>query len=300
MQHLRTISDIPDQNQLRLLLDRAALLKRLRRQSQVPKTLDGKVLAMVFGQPSTRTRLSFESGMSILGGHAVTMQTRDLQLKYGETLQDTARVMGQYADVLLLRAKDHERIETVAQYAGVPVINGMTAIDHPCQVLTDLFTVFERREKAFELVWTWIGPPSATAMGYAALSKLAGIKIRFAFPYQDESALAKLERFKAQGAPIEIMDNAVAAVSNADVVITDQWPQAEYDESLRSEYRVTSALLQHANDNYLFLHKLPASRGDEVTEEILEGRHSVVYEQAGNRLCVQQAVMEWLLGVRLS
>jgi ornithine carbamoyltransferase len=109
-----------------------------------------------------------------------------------------------------------------------------------------------------------------------------------------------LERFKEQGAPIEIMDDVIAAVSNADVVITDQWPQAEYDEKLRSQYRVTSTLLQHASDNYLFLHKLPASRGEEVTEEILEGRHSVVYQQAGNRLCVQQAVMEWLLGVRLS
>ena len=300
MQHLRTLADIPDVNQLRLLLDRAALLKRLRRQGQVPKTLDGKVLAMVFGQPSTRTRLSFESGVSILGGHAVTMQTRDLQLKYGETLQDTARVMGQYADALLLRAKDHEQLETVAQFAGVPVINGMTAIDHPCQVLTDLFTVYERREQAFNLVWAWIGPPTSTAMGYAALSKLTGIKMHFAFPYRDENAIAKLERFKAEGADITFFETAKEAVQGADVVVTDQWPQDDYDAALREQYRVNSALLQGANDNYLFLHKLPASRGDEVTEEILEGRHSVVYQQAGNRLCVQQAVLEWLLGVRLS
>ena len=138
MQHLRTLADIPDVNQLRLLLDRAALLKRLRRQGQVPKTLDGKSFSYGVWPTFNTDALSFESGVSILGGHAVTMQTRDLQLKYGETLQDTARVMGQYVDALLLRAKDHEQLETVAQFAGVPVINGMTAIDHPCQFLRTL------------------------------------------------------------------------------------------------------------------------------------------------------------------
>ncbi|MBL92808.1 MAG: ornithine carbamoyltransferase [Myxococcales bacterium] len=300
MQHLRTISDIPDPNVLRMIMARASLLKRLRRQGHVPKTLEGRVLAMVFGQPSTRTRLSFESGISMLGGSAVTMQTRDLQLKYGETLRDTARVMGRYADVLLLRAKDHEHVETFAQYAGIPVINGMTAIDHPCQVLTDLFTVFERRENAFDLQWTWIGPMTSTAMGYAGLSAMANINMNFALPQEDENAKSKLERFIAQGAPIKMFTDATAAVEDADIVITDQWPQDSYDEEVRSAFRVSSSLLQGAHDDYLFLHKLPASRGEEVTEEVLEGRHSVVYEQAGNRLCVQQAIIEWLLDVRLA
>ena len=252
MQHLRTVSDIPDANVLRMLLTRASLLKRLRRQGHVPKTLEGKVLAMVFGQTSTRTRLSFESGVSMLGGSAVTMQTRDMQLKHGETLQDTARVMGRYADVLLLRAKDHEHVEAFAQYAGIPVINGMTSIDHPCQVLADLFTVYERRENAFDLQWTWVGPLTSTAMGYAALSAVAGIKINFALPQANDSAAAKLERLIGQGAPIKLFTNAQEAVVGADVVITDQWPEGDYSEDVRSAFRVSSALLQKASDDFCF------------------------------------------------
>ena len=196
--------------------------------------------------------------------------------------------------MLLLRAKDHEHVEAFAQYAGIPVINGMTSIDHPCQVLADLFTVYERRENAFDLQWTWVGPLTSTAMGYAALSAVAGIKINFALPQANDSAAAKLERLIGQGAPIKLFTNAQEAVVGADVVITDQWPEGDYSEDVRSAFRVSSALLQKASDDYLFLHKLPASRGEEVTDEVLEGRHSVVYEQAGNRLCVQQAVMEWL------
>jgi len=298
MRHLRSVWDIGDRATIEQVLTRTQALKQNRRDRRLAPTLSGRILAMLFEKESTRTRVSFESGVALLGGNTIVMQARDTQLERGEPLRDAARVMGGYCDALMVRTYGHDVIEEYARHAGVPVVNGLSDLDHPCQVLTDLFTVFERRQDPFGLTWAWVGEVRGVANGLLAAAALCGFELRIATPEGHEPDAGYMERARSLGAKVSVTREPAEAVAGAHVVLTDAWAGAAADAREALEpFQVNGGLTAGANDDHLILHPLPAHRGMEITDDVLEGRHSVIFQQAANRLPVQQALMEWLLEV---
>lgn len=306
MLHLRTVFDIPDRPTLERLLLRAQRLKRARADRRMAPTLSGRVVGMLFERSSTRTRASFEAGIALLGGATVVLHGRDTQLgTEGEPWRDAARVLGSYVDALVVRAQSHAHVEELARHARVPVVNGLSELDHPCQVVTDLFTVFERREKPFDVKWAYVGEAQGTANGLVALSALTGLELALAMPERQSPDAGFLERAKAAGARVAVVREPAQAVQGAGVVSTDAWASLQGLEGTAraarikalERFQVNDALLAGAADDCTVLHPLPARRGLEITDDVLEGMHSVAFQQAGNRLPVQQAILEWLLGV---
>lgn len=293
MRHLRTTLDVGDVAALEALLLRAQELKRHRSQRRIAPTLAGRVIAMLFEKPSTRTRVSFQSGSALLGAHCIVLEGRDIWLNGeggGEALRDTARVIGGSVDLLVVRPQGpHATVDELARHAGVPVVNGLSDRDHPCQVLTDLFTIYERRERPFSSVVAFVGDSVAMANGYLSLAVLCGLEVRLALPAGTVVDAELLKKAQAK-AKVIVTTDPRAAVAGADVVATAAWrgPVAE-------GFRVDDALLQLAAENVTVLHPLPAHRGQEITDDVLEGPRSVAFQQAGNRLPVQQAILEALL-----
>lgn len=306
MLHLRTVFDVGDKKTLEALLVRAQLLKRQRAERRLAPTLSGRVVGMLFEKPSTRTRASFEAGVALLGGATVVLHGRDTQLgTAGEPLRDAARVLGSYVDALVVRAETHAHVDELAKHAHVPVVNGLSELDHPCQVITDLFTVFERKERPFDTKWAYVGEAQGTANGLVALAALTGIELALAMPVGQTPDTGYLQKAKAAGARVTLVHDPVPAVEGAGVVSTDAWASLSGLEGAAraararalEAFQVNDALLSRAADDCTVLHPLPARRGLEITDDVLEGMHSVAFQQAGNRLPVQQALLEWLLGV---
>jgi ornithine carbamoyltransferase len=295
MRHLRTTLDVGDLASLDALLQRAQELKRHRSQRRVAPTLAGRVIAMLFEKPSTRTRVSFQSGAAVLGAHCIVLEGRDIWLHRdsdggGEALRDTARVIGGNVDLIVARPQGaHATIDELARHAGVPVINGLSDRDHPCQALTDLFTLYERREQPYGSVVAFVGDSVAMANGYLALAALTGLELRLALPAGTVVDTELLKKAQAK-AKVALSHDPIAAVSGADVVSTAAWAGP-----VASGFRVDDGLLQHASDDVTVLHPLPARRGEEITDDVLEGPRSVAFLQAHNRLPVQQAILEALL-----
>lgn len=295
MRHLRTTLDVGDVAALDALLLRAQELKRHRSQRRIAPTLAGRVIAMLFEKPSTRTRVSFQSGSALLGAHCIVLEGRDIWLSQdeaagGEALRDTARVIGGAVDLLVVRPQGaHATVEELARHAGVPVVNGLSDRDHPCQVLTDLFTLYERREHPFKSIVAFVGDSVAMANGYLALSALTGLELRLALPDGVTVDAELLKKAQAK-ATVRVGIDPIAAVRGADVVSTAAW-----SGPVSAGFRVDDALLQHAADDVTVLHPLPARRGQEITDDVLEGPRSVAFQQAQNRLPVQQAILEALL-----
>jgi ornithine carbamoyltransferase len=292
MRHLRTTLDVGDKKTLEALLLRAQELKRDRQKRRLAPTLSGRVVGMLFEKPSTRTRVSFEAGVKLLGGDAVVLQGRDIWLHSdgsdGELLRDTARVLGGNLDLLVVRpAASHATVDELARHSGVPVINGLSDRDHPCQVLTDLFTIYERRERPWDARVAFVGDSVPMAHGWLALSALTGIELRLALP---EGVSIDTELVKKASAHTRIGHDPFAAVDDADIVITAAW-----GKTVSHGFCVDDALLARASPDALVLHPLPAHRGHEITDDVLEGSRSVVFQQASNRMPVQQAVLEHLL-----
>ncbi len=334
MRHLRTGFDLEDRDTLQRVLVRAQLLKRQRVERRLAPSLSGRVIGMLFHRPSTRTRASFEAGIALLGGATVVLHGRDTQLQQpdllrrlpmveephrlppsagelsearpvGEPLRDAARVLGGYVDALVVRMQTHDDMMELARHARVPVVNGLSQRDHPCQAVTDVLTVFERRERPFELKWAYVGEVTGAMHGLIAIAALAGIALRVALPRDASPDAAVWSKATSMSKTVTRADSAVDAVKGADVICTDAWPsidgltppaRAARIAQLQS-FRVDAALLHHAADEHLVLHPLPAHRGLEITDDVLEGMRSVAFEQANNRLCAQQALMELLLGV---
>jgi ornithine carbamoyltransferase len=293
MRHLRTTLDLGDQKTLEGLLLRAQELKRDRQKRRLAPTLSGRVVGMLFEKPSTRTRVSFEAGIKLLGGDAVVLQGRDIWLHAdgfdGELLRDTARVLGGNLDLLVVRpASAHATVDELARHGGVPVINGLSDRDHPCQVLTDLFTIYERRERPYDARVAFVGDSLPMAHGWLALAALTGIELRLALP---AGVVPDPELVKKAGARARIEHDPTAAVDGADVMITAAWGR-----TVDPGFCVDDALLSRASPDALVLHPLPAHRGQEITDDVLEGPRSVVFQQATNRMPVQQAILEHLLG----
>ncbi len=294
LRHFVTLDDLSPA-EFRHLIHRAIQLKTL----PCPyEPLKNKVMAMVFEKSSTRTRISFEAGMAQFGGSAIFLSPRDTQLGRGEPVEDSARVISRMVDVIMLRTHAHQTVETFAAYSRVPVINGLTDRFHPCQLLADMQTYFEHRGDIAGKTVTWIGDGNNMCHSYIQAARLLDFRLRIACPegYEPESALVEQagERVFLTRIPHE-------AAEQADLVVTDVWASMghEAEQSLRREafrqFKVDASVMAVAAADALFMHCLPAHREEEVSTDVLEGPHSVVWDEAENRLHAQKALLEFLL-----
>ncbi len=273
---------------------------------KVIPVLEGRSIAMIFEKPSTRTRVSFEVAATQLGARALYLNWRDLQLGRGETIADTARVLSRYVDGIVARVKEHSKIEELARYADVPVINALSDLSHPCQALGDYMTIFEKLGmlKGVTLVFVGDGSDNVLHSLLIAGAKL-GVNIRIASPPQlrpDEKILASARQAAAEsGASIEFYEDPYEAVKGADVIYTDVWVSMGQEEQRETKirllrpYQVNEKLMEHAESKTVFMHCLPAHRGEEVTDEVIDGERSLVWDQAENRLHIQKAILALLL-----
>jgi ornithine carbamoyltransferase len=269
------------------------------------RLLEGKTLGMIFAKPSTRTRVSFEVGIYQLGGIGLYLGPNDLQLKRGESIADTARVLSRYLNGIMIRTFNHQDVVDLARYGSIPVINGLTDLLHPCQVLADLFTVLEKKGKLKGLKLAYIGDGNNMAHSLLNGCSKTGIDISIASPagYKpNPSITAKAVEFATyMGSKVEIVDSPVIAVENADIIYTDVWAsmgqEAEAKERAKKfeGFQINSDLAKKAKDDFIFLHCLPAHRGEEVTDEICDSANSVIFDEAENRLHVQKAIMALLM-----
>jgi len=287
---------------LRHMLDVAGSLKRaLKAGAPGSRPLAGKVLALIFEKPSTRTRVSFEVGMRQLGGDVVHLTSADMQLGRGETIADTARVLSRYVDAVMMRTFAHARLQEFAQYATVPVINGLTDSSHSVQLMADIMTFEEHRGPIAGQVVAWCGDGNNVAQTWIESAARFGFTLRLATPPELRPPAEVLEWARAQGAKIELTDDPVEAVRGARCVVTDTWVSMGDDpqsarHNLLAPYRVTQALMDKAAKDAIFMHCLPAHRGEEVTEEVIDGPQSVVFDEAENRLHAQKGILAWCMG----
>jgi len=278
-----------------------ALANRMKDGSYKEKPLAGKTLAMIFAKSSTRTRVSFEVGTYQLGGHALFLSSRDIQIGRGEPIPDTARVLSRYVDGIMIRTFDHGDVEALAKYATVPVINGLTDLHHPCQILADLLTVQQHLGAYAGKKVAWIGDGNNMANSWLDAAGLLGFELRLACPEGYEPDHAVYERARKLTGTL-ITEDTDEAAAGADVVTTDVWAsmgqegEAEKRKVAFKGYVVDQALMKLAKPNAIFLHCLPAHRGEEVTAEVMEGPQSKVFDEAENRLHVQKALLATLMG----
>jgi len=294
MKHLRTVLDLEDRRRVDAIMRRAQALKRSRRERRLPPTLTGRVVALLFERESTRTRMAFEAGVKLLGGSTLVLHERDTQIVRGEPIRDVARVLGGYVDLLVTRSREHSTVDEYARHAGVPVVNGLSDRDHPCQVLTDLFTVFERREEPFALRWAYVGAVTPHLRGLVDVAALLGVSLTVATTTRDTALDEAIARARAASAKVGIATSAREAVAGAQIVVTGA---VQDDVAWPEGFCIDATLLRDADADHLVLHALPARRGREISDDVLEGPRSLAFEAAANRLPVQQAVLETLLDV---
>jgi ornithine carbamoyltransferase len=305
MRHFLNLSDAGGEA-IAAILNEA--MERKQRRSGWPKgrpdedrPLDGAVLAMIFEKSSTRTRVSFDLAMRQLGGSAIILETASSQLGRGETIADTARVLSRFADAIMIRTDHHKKAEELAQYAGVPVVNGLTDLTHPCQILADMQTVIERRSKLAGSRWAWLGDGNNVCNSLIEAASLMHFELAVACPGGFEPDMVICSSAVARGGRVSFTQDPAEAVSGAEVVVTDTWTSMgqEHDE-YRSEafapYQVDEAMMALAAPGATFLHCLPAHRGEEVTDAVIDGPQSAVWDEAENRLHAQKALLMWCLG----
>jgi len=297
VRHFLTLTDLSSE-EFRQIIARAIELKAIQHRGEIFEPLRNKVLAMIFEKSSTRTRVSFESGMAQFGGHAIFLSPRDTQLGRGEPIEDSARVLSSMADCLMVRTFEHEKAELLAEYSSVPVINGLTDDVHPCQLLADMQTYFEQRGDIRGKTVTWVGDGNNMCHSYMHAAKLLQFKLNIACPEGFEPH----KKFIDETADyIEITTDVRSACSNSDLIVTDVWASMGQEEEQKvreqafGDYQVTAELMALANDEALFMHCLPAHRGEEVSAEVIDGEKSVVWNEAENRLHAQKSLLEFLL-----
>jgi len=276
-------------------------MKGKRTRGKASSSLKNKTLAMLFEKSSTRTRLSFEVAMTELGGHAIYLNYKDLQLGRGESLADTARVMSRYVHAIMGRVYKHETLTELAKYATVPIINGLSDLEHPCQLLADLLTIREYKGKFKGLNFSWIGDGNNVCNSAILACALTGMKITVACPEGYEPNYDIVLKAKELGAVVNVIHDPMKAAKNADILSTDVWvsmgDEEEADQRLRDfkPYQINSKLLEQARHDVMVLHCLPAHRGEEISAEVADGPNSAVFDQAENRLHVQKALLLKLL-----
>lgn len=287
--------------EIRYILDFAHKLKDKQKKGENYEILKGKTLGMLFTKSSTRTRVSFEVGMYQLGGNAIFLSSSDSQIGRGEPIKDTARVLSRYLDGIMIRTHGHEDVIELAEYADIPIINGLTDLLHPCQVLADLMTIEEHKGKLQGIKLTYVGDGNNMANSIMFGGAKTGMDIVIACPKgyepdQEVVALAK-EDAKVTGGSITITHNIKEAAKDADVLYTDVWTSMGQEEETKqrikdfNSYQINEELINLAKEDVIILHCLPAHRGEEITEEAIEGTHSVVFDQAENRLHAQKSIM---------
>ena len=287
---------------LRRMLDLAAQAKR----GALPaKPLAGRTVALIFEKPSTRTRVSFEVGVRQLGGDALVLSARDMQSSRGEAMSDTAKVLSRYVDAIMIRTSDVRRIREMAEHATVPVINGLTDVSHPCQLMADVLTFEEHRGPIAGQVVAWIGDGNNVAQSFIQAAARFGFTLRIATPPELRPPRALLDWARGEGARIELTESPVEAVRGARCVVTDTWVSMSEEtgegggpsrHNLLRPYQVDAKLMAHAAPDAIFQHCLPAHRGEEVAAEVIDGPQSVVFDEAENRLHAQKGVLLWALG----
>jgi ornithine carbamoyltransferase len=288
------------------LLDEALELKQMQKTGKPHPFLSGKVLGMIFEKSSTRTRVSFEVGMLQLGGHAIFLSSKDIQLGRGESISDTAKVLSRYVDAVMIRTFSHESVEELALHATVPVINGLTDLQHPTQVLADLLTILEHKGKLAGLKLCYIGDGNNN-MAHSLMEGAVkvGMDVSIASPpgYLPDGKIteAAIKAGKQTASTVTITNDPLEAIKDADVIVTDVWTSMGQEEETEKRlkafhgFQINEELCKHAKEDYIFLHCLPAHRGEEVTAEVIDGTHSVVFDEAENRLHAQKAILKLLL-----
>ena len=305
MTDLRHFLDMRDLSaeELEHILIHAQRLKQEHRE-HVPHTtrLDGKKLAMVFEKPSTRTRVSFEVGMMELGGNALFLGKNDIQLGHGESIADTARVLARFVDVIMLRCHGHDTLTELAEHAGIPVVNGLTEYNHPCQLMADMLTLKENKGNISGKTVTWVGDGNNMANSWIVAAQRFGFVLQLACPETLMPCAETVEWARANGADIRLTQDAAEAVRDTDAVVADTWVSmgqsgAEERKRLLAPYQVNDALMAKARTDAIFMHCLPAHRGEEVTDSVMDSKQSLVFDEAENRLHVQKAILLWCLKV---
>ncbi len=294
---------------LRSMIDTAAAMKTSRngRPKGTPddeQPLAGHMVALIFEKPSTRTRVSFDVGVRQMGGQTMVLSGSDMQLGHGETIADTARVLSRYVDLIMIRTFEEATLLEMAEYADVPVINGLTNRSHPCQIMADIMTFEEHRGSIAGKKVVWAGDGNNVFASFAHAAGQFGFDLTFTGPETLDPEKVFLDEARAKGSKIEIERNPEKAVEGADLVVTDTWVSMHDSPSSRERrhnqlrpYQVNEALMSHAKPDALFMHCLPAHRDEEATSAIMDGPHSVIFDEAENRLHAQKAVMRWCLGV---
>ncbi len=300
--HYLQVSDL-DRKTLLSLIERAIQLKNNQKAGRPYRPAIDKVLGMMFEKPSTRTRISFEAAMYRLGGNVVFMPSRDLQLRRGEPLKDTARVFSRYLDCIVVRTFGQEIVEELARWSSIPVINGLTTEHHPCQILSDIMTVVEYKGHELEkLKIAWVGDGNNMAHSWIQAAARMGFSLYLACPegYEPDAEILKKARDEA-GSKIVLTNSPEEAVDLADVVNTDVWAsmgqedEAEERQEIFRPYQLHSALLKKAKSDAIVLHCLPAHRDEEITDEVLEGSQSAAWDQAENKMHIHRSILEWAM-----
>jgi ornithine carbamoyltransferase len=305
--HFLDLIDIPPQ-ELRSMIDASRAMKERRKsgrgapegKSLEGKSLEGKSLAMIFDKPSTRTRVSFDVAMRQLGGEAIVLTGQEMQLGRGETIADTARVLSRYVDIIMIRTLDHDTLTELARYATVPVINGLTRRSHPCQVLADVLTFEEHRGPIRGKTVAWTGDANNVLASWMHAAERFEFRLKVATPPELAPKKWLLDWIKSSGAPIHVGTDPDEAVAGSDCIVTDTWvsmgdKDGQRRHNLLTRYQVNAALMARAKPDALFMHCLPAHRGDEVTDAVIDGPQSVVFDEAENRLHAQKGILAWCL-----
>ncbi len=301
--HFLDLSDIPA-TELRRILDGAARLKASWRRGEPPaaRPLAGKTLAMIFDRPSTRTRVSFDVAMRQLGGETIMLTGAEMQLGRGETIADTARVLSRYVDAIMIRILDHDDLRELAEYATVPVINGLTKRTHPCQALADVMTFEEHRGPIKGRTVAWTGDSNNVLASWIHAAQRFDFAINVATPRELAPSPLLIEWARQSHVKMSLTDDPYVAVNGATAVISDCWvsmgdeEEARHRHNLLRRYQVDQRLMDAAEPDAIFMHCLPAHRGEEVTDDVIDGPQSVVFDEAENRMHAQKGVLAWCLG----
>jgi ornithine carbamoyltransferase len=305
--HVRHFLDLIDiaPGELRGMIDAGRAMKEQRARERAGGPLTGKVVAMIFDKPSTRTRVSFEVAIRQLGGDAITLTGQEMQLGRGETIADTARVLSRYVDAIVIRILEHDMLLELAHAATVPVINALTRLSHPCQIMADLMTFEERRGPIGGKTVAWSGAANNVLVSWMQAAERFAFRLNVATPPELAPGKTLTDWVRASGASIELGGDPEAAVKNADCVVTDTWVSMGDKDGARRHnllkpYQVNARLMAMAKPDALFMHCLPAHRGEEVTDEVIDGPQSVVFDEAENRLHAQKGILTWCLQARAS
>ena len=297
-----------DKDQLRSIIDQAKAIKTARngRPKAMPDDetpLDGRMVALIFEKPSTRTRVSFDVGVRQMGGQTMVLSGSDMQLGHGETIADTARVLSRFVDMIMIRTFDESVLEEMAEYATVPVINGLTDRTHPCQLMADILTFEEHRGPITGKKVVWCGDGNNVCSSFLHAAGQFGFDLTFTGPVQLDPEMEFVGLARTAGSTITIERDPFKAVEGADLVVADTWVSMHDAQSAKERrhnmlrpYQVNEALMEAAGKDALFMHCLPAHRGEEVTSEVMDGPQSVIWDEAENRLHAQKAIMRWCLG----